>query len=206
MQEGRCNLLLREYKESVETRNSEKLRDRAGREGERTLTKRRKGRAGREERKQARYRRDSEKNKKNAARRGETGGTESEDVAKPVRSRQWSLVHLHLNRVAWRYLTLKMVSVYYPLETPPSYLSSCTSSFVAYSISSEALKQPLNSPSAAPVHRRASECIVYAAIRETYCRLANNERFPRGRSVVFIFSGNWKLYERYSRGVTFPAS
>lgn len=144
--------------------------------------------------------------KKKAARRGETGGTESEDVAKPVRSRQWSLVHLHLNRVAWRYLTLKMVSVYYPLETPPSYLSSCTSSFVAYSISSEALKQPLNSPSAAPVHRRASECIVYAAIRETYCRLANNERFPRGRSVVFIFSGNWKLYERYSRGVTFPAS
>ena len=32
----------------------------------------------------------------------------------------------------------------------------------------------------------ASECIVYAAIRETYCRPANNERFPRGRSAVFI--------------------
>lgn len=117
----------------------------------------------------------------------------SEDVAKPVRSRQWSLVHLHLNRVAWRYLTLKMVSVYYPLETPPSYLSSCTSSFVAYSISSEALKQPLNSPSAAPVHRRASECIVYAAIRETYCRLANNERFPRGDpwSLFSLATGNF---------------
>lgn len=50
-----------------------------------------------------------------------------------------------------------------------------------------ALEQPLNSPSAAAARRAASECIVYAAIRETYCRPANNERFPRGISVVFIF-------------------
>lgn len=34
----------------------------------------------------------------------------------------------------------------------------------------------------------AAECIVYAAIRETYCRPANNERFPRGRSTPSLFS------------------
>lgn len=34
--------------------------------------------------------------------------------------------------------------------------------------------------------RAATECIVYAAIRETYCLPANNERFPREISAVFI--------------------
>lgn len=108
-------------------------------------------------------------------------------MAKLVRSRQWPLVHLHLNRVAWRYLTLKMAPVYYPLETPPSYRSSCSSSFVAYSISRVALRAALKlSLCGGGPPAGASECIVYAAIRETYCRPANNERFPRGRSEVFI--------------------
>lgn len=34
----------------------------------------------------------------------------------------------------------------------------------------------------------ATECIVYAAIRETYCRPANNERFPRGGSLYSLRS------------------
>lgn len=41
----------------------------------------------------------------------------------------------------------------------------------------------------------AAECIVYAAIRETYCRPANNERFPRGRSTPSLFSPlSWRVY------------
>lgn len=39
---------------------------------------------------------------------------------------------------------------------------------------------------AARCARAATECIVYAAIRETYCLPANNERFPREISAVFI--------------------
>lgn len=46
---------------------------------------------------------------------------------------------------------------------------------------------PLNSPFAAARRARAATgCIVYAAIRETYCLPANNERFPREISAVFI--------------------
>lgn len=40
-----------------------------------------------------------------------------EEAHDSVHLREWDLVHLHLNRIAWRCLTLKMVSVYYLLQS-----------------------------------------------------------------------------------------
>ena len=97
-----------------------------------------------------------------------------------MRSWQWPLVHLHLNRVARRYLSLKMAPVYYPPETHThtsfrrklSRLILSPSTVSCYSLNS----------------RGERECIVYAAIRETYCRPANNERFPRGISTRSLYT------------------
>lgn len=49
-----------------------------------------------------------------------------------VQLREWDLVRLHLNRIAWRCLTLKMVSVYYL----PQSLSSIFSLFPSLYLSS----------------------------------------------------------------------
>lgn len=83
-----------------------------------------------------------------------------------------------------------MVSVYY-LPTPIAplllslFFSFASRFFIMLSLSlppsSAALKLSLCGRS-----RAATECIVYAAIRETYCLPANNERFPREISAVFI--------------------
>jgi len=53
---------------------------------------------------------------------GEEKGGQDAGRGFGVASREWELVHLHLNRVAWRCLTLKMVSVYYPLQSLSSLL------------------------------------------------------------------------------------
>lgn len=60
------------------------------------------------------------------------GGEDAHDPA--VHLREWDLVHLHLNRVAWRCLTLKMVSVYYlPTPIAPLSLSLVLSLFLTHS-------------------------------------------------------------------------
>lgn len=83
-----------------------------------------------------------------------------------------------------------MVSVYYlPTPIAPLLLSLFLVRFLFFyhalsfslSLSSAALKLSLCGRS-----RAATESIVYAAIRETYCLPANNERFPREISAVFI--------------------
>lgn len=77
-----------------------------------------------------------------------------EEAHDSVHLREWDLVYLHLNRIAWRCLTLKMVTVYYPLRSflsPPPFILFFSRPLVLTLF--RAL--PLNSPFAAAPRSRS---------------------------------------------------